>query len=79
MPIIDKKLPEFADVPHTLEGEVLLERTYDTNGKLTGFLTASKQEVLKRKGKAVAELAAEGWDKYKGVLDGLTMAKLQKP
>jgi hypothetical protein len=38
--IIDKKLPEFADVPDNLEGEVLLERTLDNQGRLSGWLTA---------------------------------------
>ena len=49
--IIDKTKPEFSDVPMTLNGEVLLERTVDDNGNPSGFLTTTVDVVKKFQGK----------------------------
>ena len=62
---------QFDDVPDTLEGEVLLERTTDTNGKPTGFVTASVAQVTAMKTKTLAELTTIGWGQYKSIVDAL--------
>ncbi|MBI5237707.1 MAG: hypothetical protein HY887_04720, partial [Deltaproteobacteria bacterium] len=54
--LIDKTKPEFDDVPVTLNGEILLERTVDADGKPLGFLTAKADFVKNLKTKADAEL-----------------------
>ena len=71
MIVIDKTKKEFDDVPATLEGEVLLERPKDGDGKVTGYMTALVAEVRKHKGKTPAELAATGWDRYKPIVDSI--------
>lgn len=77
--VIDKEKPEFADIPDTLGGEVLLERTVDNNGNPSGFITATKAVVMSMKGKTIAERQSSGWGKYEAILDGLSIAELQKP
>jgi hypothetical protein len=69
--LIDKTNPEFSDVPESLNGEVLLERTVDAKGRPTGFLTASVEAVRALKGKTDAELSAMGWLKYKPIIETL--------
>ena len=69
--IINKDDPQFADVPHSLEGEVLLERTYDKDGNLTGYITAAVDTVLAMKDKTEDELRESGWIKYKKVIDAV--------
>jgi hypothetical protein len=67
--IIDKSKPEFKDVPDSLEGEVLLERVVDGNGKPVGFITATVETVEKMKAKPNGERKSLGWEKYNSILD----------
>lgn len=63
--IIDTKKKEYGHLPESLEGEVLLEETFDERGKLSGFLTI-KPEVLKyfAENKTKEELNEMGYDKF---------------
>ena len=67
--LIDRKRPEFSDVPESLEGEVLLERIYGPDGEVAGFVTASLEAVRSMKTKSAEELSAEGWARYRDILD----------
>ena len=67
--IIDITLEEFKDVPTTLNGEVLLERTKDSKGNLSGYLTITVDKTMLMKDKTDEELVKLGWDKYKQILD----------
>lgn len=70
--IIDKTKSEFADVPETLNGEVLLERTVDSNGNPSGFLTAPVSVVVALRTKTDAELEATGWLKHKAIIQSVS-------
>ncbi len=69
--VIDKKDPQFSDVPATLDGEVLLERLRDGDGNPVGFLTAPVETVAALKTKTDEELSAMGWIKYKDIIFSL--------
>ena len=63
--IIDKNNPDHKHIPHTLDGEVLLEETKDTAGNTTGFLTI-EPGYLKyyAETKTNAELKELGFEKF---------------
>ena len=63
--IIDKNNPEHNHIPSTLDGEVLLEETKDSEGNHTGYLTI-KPEYLKHfaETKTDEELEALGYGKF---------------
>lgn len=67
--IIDVTSDEFKDVSISLDGEVLLERTLDSDGKVNGYLTISVDKIMSLKTKTDAELEQIGWLKYKYILD----------
>lgn len=67
--IIDVTDEEFKDIPITLNGEVLLERTYDNNGKVSGYITIAVDKIMDKKLMTDVELEKTGWDKYKRILD----------
>lgn len=67
--IIDVTDVKFKDIPLTLDGEVLLERTLDNNGNISGYLTIPVDKIMSLKGKTDAELDAIGWEKYKHILN----------
>ena len=58
--IIDITLEEFKDVPISLEGEVLLERTKDSKGNISGYLTTTIDKVMLMKNKTDEELEQAG-------------------
>ena len=59
----------FKDVSITLNGEVLLEKTLDNNGNISGYLTISVDKIMALKEKTDEELTQMGWGKYKHILD----------
>ena len=67
--IIDVTMEEFKDIPISLDGEVLLERTMDNNGNVSGYLTIPVDKIMVMKGKTDEELTQMGWGKYKYILD----------
>lgn len=67
--IIDISDEKFKDIPITLDGEVLLERTLDNNGNISGYLTISIDKIMTLKAKTDIELEQMGWEKYKHILD----------
>lgn len=67
--IIDISINEFKDIPITLDGEVLLERTLDSKGNISGYLTISVDKIMTMKTKTVGELETMGWTKFKSILD----------
>ena len=67
--IIDVTMEAFKDVSITLNGEVLLEKTLDNNGNVSGYLTISVDKIMAMKGKTDEELTQMGWGKYKHILD----------
>jgi len=67
--IIDVTMEEFKDIPISLDGEVLLEKTLDNNGNVSGYLTISVDKIMTMKGKTDEELTQMGWEKYKHILD----------
>ena len=67
--IIDITDEKFKDIPITLDGEVLLEKTLDNNGNVSGYLTISVDKIMTMKGKTDEELTQMGWGKYKHILD----------
>ena len=66
---IDVADVKFKDIPVSLDGEVLLERTLDNNGNISGYLTIPVDNLMALKGKTDEELSQMGWDKYKHILD----------
>lgn len=70
MYLIDKTKKEFKDVPTSLDGEVLLEKTKDTQGNITGYLTV-KPEFLKHLSETMTqvELKTAGYGKFQRQLD----------
>ena len=67
--IIDVTDERFKDLPITLDGEVLLEKTLDNNGNVSGYLTIGIDNLIALKGKTDEELTQMGWGKYKHILD----------
>ena len=67
--IIDITLEAFKDIPKTLNGEVLLERTVDSKGNISGYLTTTIDKVMLMKNKTDEELEQAGWLKYKHIID----------
>lgn len=67
--IIDITMEAFKDVSITLNGEVLLEKTLDNNGNISGYLTISVDKIMALKEKTDEELTQMGWGKYKHILD----------
>lgn len=67
--VIDTTIEEFKNVPKSLNGEVLLERTKDSNGKFDGYLTITVDKLMTIKAKTDIELEQIGWMKYKHILD----------
>ena len=67
--IIDVTDERFKDVPISLDGEVLLEKTLDNNGNVSGYLTIPVDKIMAMKGKTDEELTQMGWGKYKHILD----------
>mgnify|MGYP001570046108 CR=1 FL=1 len=67
--IIDVTMEEFNDLPLSLDGEVLLERTLDNNGNVSGYLTISVDKIMTIKTKSDMEIEAIGWGKFKHILD----------
>ena len=67
--IIDVAMGEFNELPLSLDGEVLLEKTLDNNGNVSGFITCTVDRIMSLKGKTDEELEQMGWSKYKHVID----------
>ncbi len=67
--IIDVSTEEFKDFPITLHGEVFLEKTYDDNGNISGYLTTSQDIILKMKDKIEAEGTNCYEYRYKSITD----------
>ena len=67
--IIDVTDEKFKDIPITLDGEILLERTLDNKGNISGYLTTNIDNLMALKGKTDEELSQMGWGKYKHILD----------
>ncbi len=67
--IIDVTKEEHKDIPVTLNGEVLLEKTVDDKGNLSGYLTTTQENIIEMKKKTDEELKNLKWDKYKHILD----------
>lgn len=67
--IIDVTMEEFNDLPLSLDGEVLLERTLDNNGNVSGFLTCTVDRIMSIKDKTDTELEIIGWLKYKHIIN----------
>ena len=59
----------FNDLPLSLDGEILLERTLDNNGNVSGFLTCTVDRIMSLKNKTDEELEKIGWTKYKHISD----------
>ena len=60
---------EFNDLPLSLDGEVLLEKTLDNNGNISGFLTCTVDRIMSIKDKTDTELEIIGWLKYKHIIN----------
>lgn len=67
--IIDILKEEYKDFPITLDGGVLLEKTYDSNNDFSGYITTTVDKILEMKKLTDAELEAKGGLKYKHILD----------
>lgn len=67
--IIDVTMEEFNDLPLSLDGEILLERTLDNNGNVSGFLTCTVDRIVSFKDKTDTELEKIGWLKYKHIIN----------
>lgn len=67
--IIDTTMKEFKDVPKSLNGEILLERTKDNNGNISGYLTCSVDRIMSLKNKTDEELDNIGWGKHRHIID----------
>ena len=67
--IIDITDERFKDIPISLDGEVLLEKTLDNNGNVSGYLTIPVDKIMVLKEKTDEELSQMGWGKYKVILD----------
>jgi len=67
--IIDVTDEKFKDIPITLDGEILLERTLDNKGNISGYLTISVDKLMTMKGKTDEEIIKSGWASYRHILD----------
>lgn len=67
--IIDILKDEYREFPITLDGEVFLEKTVDSNGDFSGYITTTIDNIQKMKSLTDEELTNIGWDKYKYILD----------
>ena len=68
--IIDVTKEGYKDIPITVNGEVLLERTLDNDGNITGYLTISVEKLINLKDKILTDPElSQSWDKYKYILD----------
>ncbi len=77
--VIDTNKPEYAHIPKSLEGEVLLEEVKDENGAIKGWITATlgavnaivrardnptERDTAMKSMTADQFLEATGWKKY---------------
>ena len=67
--IIDITMEEFKEIPISLDGEVLLERTLDSNGNVSGYLTITVDKIMSLNGRSDEELNQLGLVKYKHIID----------
>ena len=67
--IIDVSDVKFKDVPISLDGEVLLEKTLDGKGNISGYLTISVDKIMTIKTKSDVEIETIGWGKFKHILN----------
>lgn len=67
--IIDITMDKHKDVPITLNGEVLLERTVDSNGNLSGYLTMKVESIQNLKNIIQTEGTKCSAYKYKDITD----------
>jgi len=67
--IIDVIDERFKDVPISLDGEILLERTLDSKGNISGYLTISVDELMIMKNRTDEEIIKSGWAAYRHILD----------
>ena len=67
--IIDILKEEYKDFPITLDGEVFIEKTYDSNNNLSGYITTTIDRIMSLKNKTDEELTKLEWTKYKHILD----------
>ncbi len=67
--IIDITKEEFKDVPITIDGEILLERTVDSNGNFSGFLTIKLENIQDMKNRIETEGTKCYEYKYKDTTD----------
>ena len=67
--IIDVTREDFKDIPISLDGEVLLERTMDNNGNVNGYLTIPIDKLMTMKSKTEEEIIKSGWEAYRHILD----------
>ncbi len=67
--IIDILIEEYKDFPITLDGQVLLEKTYDDKGNFSGYITTTIDTFLNLKSLSDIELDEKGCTKYKHILD----------
>ena len=69
--IIDKTNPDHADLPDSLDGEVLLSIHTDSGGKVLGYHTATQEVVDRKRAMSMPDKISQGWDKHQAVLDAL--------
>ena len=67
--IIDILKEEYKDFPITLDGQIFLEKTYDSNNNFSGYITTTKETLLELKKLTKEELETNGYIKYKHILD----------
>ena len=67
--IIDVTDERFKDIPVTLDGEILLERTLDSKGNISGYLTTNVDKLMIMKNKTDEEIIKSGWEAYRHILD----------
>jgi len=67
--IIDVTDEKFKEIPISLDGEVLLERTLDSKGNISGYLTISIDKLMTMKGITEEEIIKSGWETYRHILD----------
>lgn len=71
---IDHSKPAFKGIPSTLDGEILLEKIFDSKGNLTGVVTCLESIMVSTLQKADASLDSK-WKEYKKKFsdEGLTV------
>jgi len=68
--IIDTNDTKFKDIPISLNGEILLDRTLDDKGNITGYLTTSVEKLIDIKIRILTDSElSQSWDKHKYILD----------